>query len=611
MQAAPIPEDEENRLKDLAALGLLDTPSEDRFDQISKLAVRILGVKQAKISLVDSFRVYFKSNTNCSDPTESPRTYSTCAHAINHPTTFIVPDMREDDRFADREDVMREENATRFYASIVLNGPSGHPVGTFCVIDSRPRYFRDHQMAILKHLGEIAQHELLRGVRESYLGAELTYHSKYDMVTGLANREGVMEMLSDCIAHTEKEKDLLAVLLLQFDNHPKVFAAYGPHISDKALNEIAKRINDVARTGDRVGRLGADQFVICLPNITHPGRTLFAADRVLETLSQPLFIDGIEILPSILIGISMCPTDGSEGVKLLQNAQIALESNRAVGVQRQLSHCLFTPSMNVALNERINMERELARAITQNEFFLQYQPKVNLHNGRIIGAEALVRWKHPEKGIIPPFQFIPIAEESGLIVSIGEWVLRHGCVTMRKWLDKGIDIVPVAINVAHKQIKTGKLPYLANAILEETRLPPQYLSMEITEGSFIDDIDFACSQLNQLASIGIELALDDFGTGFSSLSFLRRLPIRTIKIDKSFVQHIDKDRSNYAIVAATFAMAEAMQLDLIAEGMETEEERRILTEIGYGYGQGYLFSKPLNEEDFLKLIHTRMDIKAA
>jgi len=590
MQPAPIPANETERLADLASLELLDTEPEARFDDLTRLAAKVLSAAVAKVNLVDRDRQWAKSITLETGRKESERTYGTCAHAIESGPVMVVPDLRADPRFHGRPDVMAEPDGWRAYASVVLHGPRGLPVGTFCVMDRKPREFSDKEICILRQLAEIAQNELLRTARERQLAASAVYFAQVDTATGLPNRRRMLDELRRLIGAAEPRSHL-ALLLLEIDRFDRLAHTRPAAEIDRALKLIGERIGDCAGAAQVVGRVGERQFLVLMPGNRHSGQALFLANRLGDALSRPLGAGLEDLRLNARIGISVWPADGEEPEALLRNAEVALDHARASAGSVGAS-CFFSPQMNERLNHRLGLELDLYRALARREFRLHYQPKVNLADGRVIGAEALLRWTSATRGEVPPAEFVPVAEEAGLMPELGQWVIQAACRQLRLWLDAGFAPPPVAVNVSERQIRTGAVADLVLGALESNALPTALLAIEVTESSFVADLDAARVQLQQLARAGIGIALDDFGTGFSSLSYLQKLPVDTLKIDRSFVRDFIHNPRSAAIIGATVGMARAMALKLVGEGIETEEQRRALAEIGCELGQGYLFGHP-------------------
>ena len=343
-----------------------------------------------------------------------------------------------------------------------------------------------------------------------------------------------------------------------------------------------------------VARIGDDEFVIALFDNTHSGNAALVAQRLLTALDEPFMVRGHELRIGASVGISVYPDDGSNVEELLQHADVALCRAKQAGIN---AHVFFSSEMNQRSLERLQIEAGLRRALERNELVLQFQPKVDLHSRAIIGAEALVRWQHPERGMIPPGRFIPIAEESGLIVAIGDWVLEQTCMQARKWHEAGIAPVRIAANLSARQFGPGLALQVAE-LLKRHQLPAEWLELEITESMLMHSADLVVDMMDRLADLGVSLSLDDFGTGYSSLSYLKRFPIETIKIDRSFVSGTPEDSNDCAIAAAIVSMSKQLKLRVIAEGVESTAQADFMRGLGCDEMQGYLFSAPVSAERF-------------
>jgi diguanylate cyclase (GGDEF)-like protein/PAS domain S-box-containing protein len=421
----------------------------------------------------------------------------------------------------------------------------------------------------------------------------LNYLANHDSLTGLPNRNLLHDRLTHAI--TRRREGVLAVLFLDLNRFKLINDSYGHDVGDELLKEVATRITACLRAEDTVARLGGDEFVVLLEDLPGSDAAAQAAGKIAARLSAPVVIGGRELPLGASIGIALHPRDGDSAQDLLKNADSAMYRAKEEG---RGSFCFFSGEMNARAVSRLTLENDLRRALDQGELEVFYQPQVAMADGTLLGAEALVRWRHPVKGLVSPVDFIPVAEETGLIVALGEQVLRAACRQIVAWAESGRAPVMVAVNLSARQFRQPDLVTTIALILEETGAAPARLELEITESVAMLDADSAIAALRQLRAMGISLAIDDFGTGYSSLSYLKRFPIHRLKIDRSFIQNIPDDNDDTAIVRAIAAMAGSLKLELLAEGVETEAQRRFLESAGCTVAQGYLFGRPMPAAEF-------------
>ena len=399
------------------------------------------------------------------------------------------------------------------------------------------------------------------------------------------------------LAHRHRRK--LAVLFLDVDRFKHINDSLGHAIGDRLLQSVAQRLLACVRSSDTVSRQGGDEFVILLSEVTHAQDAAVSAEKILLALSTPHRIDQHDLHLTASIGIVTYPDDGTDAETLMKNADSAMYHAKDSG---RNNYQFFKPDMNVRAVERQSLEDGLRHAMERQEFVLHYQPKMNLETGAIIGVEALIRWHHPQRGLVPPAQFIPIAEECGFIVPIGQWVLREACRQARAWQDAGLPPMRIAINISAVELRAKDFVAGVRAILTETGLEPRYLELELTETFLMQDSKSTAAVLQALKDMGVQLALDDFGTGYSSLSYLKRFPIDTLKIDQSFVRDLTTDADDASIVSAVISMGKSLHMRVVAEGVETREQLAFLQEQSCPEGQGYYFSRPVVAEEFTQLL---------
>lgn len=448
--------------------------------------------------------------------------------------------------------------------------------------------------------GEIRVVLVSRDITERQRYEETIRHQAFhDALTGLPNRLLFKDRLTLAMAHAKRNGQMLSVLFLDLDRFKLINDTLGHAVGDQLLQSVAKRLTDCVREDDTVARLGGDEFTLLLPEITQAENAAKVAHKILEAIRQPLNIGAHELYITTSIGIVLYPTDGEDAETLLKNADTAMYRAKEKG----RNNCqLYTPAMNAKAFERLAMENNLRRALEREEFVIHYQPKFNINTGKIIGMEALVRWQTPDRGLVLPGEFIPIAEETGLIVPIGEWVLRTACAQNKAWQDAGFLPVRVAVNLSARQFQLQNLVETVSRVLKETGLDPHWLELEITETVAMQNAEYATRMLQELKDMGIQLSIDDFGTGYSSLSYLKRFPINKLKIDKSFVSEIGIEQDNAAIASTIIVLGQSLNLGLVAEGVETEEQFDFLRQHQCDEMQGYLFGKPMSAGEFETLL---------
>ncbi|MDD5285963.1 MAG: EAL domain-containing protein [Desulfuromonadaceae bacterium] len=431
------------------------------------------------------------------------------------------------------------------------------------------------------------------------------FMAHHDELTGLPNRALLHDRILQAIMSAPRLKRKVAILFLDLDRFKNINDTLGHSIGDLLLQSVAERLKGCMRSSDTVARLGGDEFIAVIPDLNDGAHAATIAQKILDSISNHFVIREIELHTTASIGISIFPDDGTANEELIANADVAMYRAKESGRNH---YQFFAPAMNDSSYERLTMENKLRRALERQEFVLHYQPQVNSETGRIIGAEALVRWRHPEMGLVPPGMFIPIAEESGLIVSIGEWVLREACRQSKAWQQEGLSPIVLAVNLSAVQFRQKNLTEMVADALQTSGLEACWLELEITESGIMQNSESAINTLHSLKQMGLKLSIDDFGTGYSSLSYLKKFPIDKLKIDQSFVRDITTDQDDAAIVAAIIGMAKSLKLRVIAEGVETRDHLNFLNSNGCFEMQGYYFSQPVPADEFeLLLMHGLFD----
>jgi diguanylate cyclase (GGDEF)-like protein/PAS domain S-box-containing protein len=428
---------------------------------------------------------------------------------------------------------------------------------------------------------------------------KMTHMAQHDSLTDLPNRVLLNDRLREAIILSSRHQRKLSVLFLDLDRFKHINDSMGHVVGDRLLQAVARRLFTCVRSSDTVGRQGGDEFVVLLWEVRRAEDPAITAAKILEVLRKPHLIDEHELYITGSIGIVTYPDDGTDVETLMKKADLAMYHAKEAGRD---SYQFFKPEMNARAIERQSLEDSLRYAIERRELVLHYQPKVNLATGGIVGAEALIRWRHPQHGLVPPGKFVTIAEDCGLIVPIGRWVLREACRQARAWQTAGLPPLCVAINISAVELRAPGFVSGVRAILKETALQPRYLELELTETVLIEDSRSIVDVLKELKNIGVLLALDDFGTGYSSLSHLKRFPIDALKIDQSFVRDLTMDEDHAGIVTAVIGMGKSLHIRVVAEGVETREQLEILQEHGCPQGQGYYFCRPVPAEEFVQLL---------
>ena len=412
----------------------------------------------------------------------------------------------------------------------------------------------------------------------------------YDSLTSLPNRVFFNEILNKALNHAKRNNKTLAVLFVDLDRFKNINDALGHPTGDLVLKEMGGRFAGIMRAGDILARLGGDEFIILLNDISNAKFAGVVAEKILAACSQVVRVDSHEFYITASIGVCIFPNDGQSLEDLMKNADMAMyKAKRSGGDIYQY----YTQEMNIAAHEYIKLESELRKAIQNNEFVLHYQPQLNLKDGTIRHVEALIRWEHPKLGMISPAKFIPLAEETGLILPIGEWALREACRTCKAWQDEGYDPITVSVNISPKQFRHQDVAQVIATVLKETGLEAKYLEVEITETAVMDNVDIAISRLNSIKSMGIRISVDDFGTGYTSISYLKQFPISVLKIDQHFIKGIPHNQDDIAITSAVIALGHNLGLEVVAEGVETAEQMQYLAEHNCDLIQGYFLSRPL------------------
>ena len=418
----------------------------------------------------------------------------------------------------------------------------------------------------------------------------------YDPLTGLPNRRLLEDRLLVELSHAARTRSRLAVMFVDLDRFKRINDSLGHEVGDRVLIEVARRIRACLREDDTVARMGGDEFVVILGNLAQPDDAAATARRIVAALRRPVVTDGRELVVTTSIGISIYPDDSLESTTLIKNADIAMYRAKEEG---RNSYQLYQPAMNARSLEHLALETALHGAVQRDELLLHFQPLMRADTGELVATEALLRWQHPELGLVSPADFIPLAEETGLIVPIGEWVLRHACDHHRLWREAERGPLRMMVNISARQFRQEDFVDMVGRVLAETEMPAELLTLELTESMLMDDIDASVHRMQRLHQLGVRLALDDFGTGYSSLAYLKGFPIDELKIDRLFVRGIDRNVRDAALVSAIISLGHSLGLRVVAEGVETQAHLDVLRRQDCDLAQGYHFSKPLPWEVFL------------
>jgi diguanylate cyclase (GGDEF)-like protein/PAS domain S-box-containing protein len=443
-----------------------------------------------------------------------------------------------------------------------------------------------------QYRGRISYH---RDITEQKAAEErIQFLAYYDALTELPHRALLQDRMEIALADARRRGEKIAVMFLDLDQFKAINDLFGHAFGDILLKEVAKRIQNCGRERDTVARVGGDEFLILLGSIKDAADAAIAAQRIMTALNENFLIQGQSLNVNCSVGISMFPEHGADSETLIRNADAAMFRAKSDGRSKVR---FFTNEMNADAQERLSMDKNLRLALDRDEFFLVYQPQIEIETGRITGFEALIRWRQPELGLVPPDKFIPVAENNGLIVPIGEWVLKTACAQARKWQDDGLAPVTMAVNVSAVQFRQEGFADLVKQVLTESGLLPEYLELELTESLLLSNVDVVFATLQGLKNVGLLLAIDDFGTGYSSLSYLKQFPVGKLKIDRTFIRDIAFDIDDAAITTAIISMAKSLRLKVIAEGVETEAQMSFLREHRCDEMQGYYFSKPISPDE--------------
>jgi diguanylate cyclase len=571
------------RIAALRDLGILDTEPEEDFDRFTRLATELLGVPVSLVSLIAGDRQFFKSQQGLpelwADARQTPLSHSFCQHAVKSRKPLVVEDARESPLLSDNLAV-RDLDVIA-YAGMPLVLDDGHAVGVLCAIDSKPRHWSERDLRILEDLTAAVKTLLdLRSV--------LAKQSLHDRLTGLPNRTLTMAHCEQLLT-ANRDRQMLVVMTAGIDGFSLINEAYGVDEADCVLRAISQRLTGLLRKDDVLGRLQGDVFTILCPSVLDERDALELAQRIRDGVSaEPLTVGGDSLSASVTVGIASGGS-GTDAGDLIARAAEAMRQAKS----RHARVMVAEDGYASLVAARLRLRGALHRAVARGELSVAFQAIVDLKTGQPKAFEALARWTHPVLGTITPGDFIPIAEASGYVIEIGEHVLRTACHQLTDWRRNFDETLQMTVNLSPLQLAQPNIADLVQEILDQHRLPGDALTLEITEGVLLSPGALEQRNFMRLRDLGIQIALDDFGTGYSALGFLKRFPVDVIKTDRSFIESVESDHRDAALMQAILTMGEGMGIPVIAEGIETPTQRELLQKMGFRYGQGYLFARPL------------------
>lgn len=595
--------DEQARLAELSSLDILDTPKEERFDRHTRLAAKVFKVPTALISLVDADRQWFKSGVGC-QLRETSREESICAEALNL-GYLEIPDTFEDAFFRNHPGVQGQP-PLRFYAGAVIYGPTGQPLGTLCLNDTAPRHLTSTERSCLKDFAQLVQHEMNRDAAHEKDRRRIQEATLRDPTTGLPGEALLSDTLESLIRISTSEERFLVIIHLWVDNLDTIGQLHGEGARNAVVHTLAERLTSPDERILAAARVSADRFVLIMP-IESDEAALDSAKRVLARAGQPVSFANRQLRPEISLGTSLYPVDGKDAGQLMNRARKAFN----YGPSHHRIH-LYSNDEEVRANRRLLIEERLETALIESQLTLHYQPIFRADGQQVVSFEALARWHDEELGSVSPGEFVPIAEKSSRLSYLLTYhVLQMACAEAQGWRERANEKpVGIAVNVPAREFYRPGFVETVLRVLDTAGLDPSRLILELTEEGLIQDIDQTIATMADLSAAGVRLALDDFGTGYSSLSHLRRLPVDTLKIDKSFINDITNDQAGLELVGGIIGIAHGMGLDVVAEGVEHQAQQDLLVGLGCDRIQGYLLGRPVSSDKIPGLLDERSHARA-
>lgn len=515
---------------------------------------------------------------------------------MTHPAGYrlVSPDIATDSRWQSMRDLPLKYGLQACWSHPVMSSNST-VLGVFVTYCAQARRPEMHEVELMERAVQVAKIAIERANTE----ARLVYMARYDALTGLPNAGWCREQLAQMLTQERLAKGMVAVLVLDLDRFKLVNETLGHASGDTMLREVGRRMRESLRGADMVARLGGDEFIVVVEGLPRIADVRPVVDKITTALSKPMMINGQEVYTSASIGIAVAPWDGENVETLLKNADAAMYKVKEDGRDH---HRFYHAEIGATTIQRLSLEAGLRHALERNEFLLHYQPKVDLSTGKVTGMEALLRWQHPERGLISPMEFIPVLEDTGLIMPVGEWVMQEACKQNRVWHKLGFADLRVAVNLSRRQFQQPDLVHRVMETIKNTGINPAELELEVTESMMMQNPERAVKILNELRALGVHISMDDFGTGYSSLGYLRRFPLGSVKIDRTFIRELPGNNDDAAIATAIIAMAHSLRLKVIAEGVEEASQVNFLRERACDEMQGFFFSKPLPTAAFEQML---------